>query len=122
MSLRHYRRGLLRGLTPEAADIIRAGNIPDEGAFEYCHIPDKLYERHFQLFNDLDRICGVAGDDFEVEEIEIERLACVSKTLKVYPRRDVHGKLDYELDDLLDRMWGICQRAQEQGLAVFLLL
>lgn len=122
MSLGRYRRGLLRGLTPEADETIRQGEVPEEGTFEFCRVPDHLFEKHFALFNDLDRLCGVAGNDFEVEEVEIERLGRVCRTLKVYPRRDASGRLDYELDDLLDRMWGLCERAKKAELSVYFLL
>lgn len=122
MMLSRYRRGLLRPLSDLTADELREGDLSDPADVEHYKIEDAQYEKYFQLFNDLDRICGVAGEDFGVEEIEIERLDCVCKTLKTYNRRSSDGKLDVVLDTLLDRLWGICVRAKDAGQSVFFVL
>lgn len=115
MRLTEIRRAIVRPLTEAAAEAIREGDLPTEGIETY-RIPETTYAKYFQLFNDLHRICGVAADDFEVEEVEPERLTLLLQTLKTYPRRDTAGKLDTTLDDLLDHLFGICWRAQSTGV------
>lgn len=117
-----YRRALVRAVDDSAADQIRADEWPGDERVELFRISDDVYSTYFQLFNDLDRLCGVGGDDFSVEEIEPDRLGCVSKVAKTYPRRDASGQLDATLDDLLDRLWSMCERTRSQGGGVFLIL
>jgi hypothetical protein len=122
MSPGEYRRALVRAKDDAAADEIRADVWPGDDRVEIYRISDEVYEKYFQLFNDLERLCGVGGDDFTTEEIEADRLENVSKTAKTYPRRDTHGKLDVTLDELLDRLWGMCERTRTKGGGVFLIL
>lgn len=122
MSLAQLRRALVRPVDEVAADLLRRDELPAPEKMEIYRISPELFERHFQLFNDLHRICGVAGDDFTIEEIEPERLGNVLKMLKTYPRRDTSGRLDVQLDELLDRLWGMAWRANEAKLPVFAVL
>lgn len=117
MSLQKYRRALIRPLDELTEDVVREGDVPEPGDLEVCRIPDELYERHFALFNDLDRVCGVGGDDHTVEEVEVDRLDRLIGVLRTYPCRD-----DPALADLLDRMWGLCDRARRAGRSVFFVL
>jgi hypothetical protein len=52
-----------------------------------------------------------------VEEVELDRLPCVIKTLKAYPR-----DRDMVLDEMLDYLWGICIRAEKAGTPVFFVM
>lgn len=117
MNLIAYRRGWLRPKNEVALEQLRRGDAPEVADVEFYGIDENAYERHFQVFNDLHRICGVGGDDFTADEVEPERLPCVIKTLKTYPHAG-----DRELEDMLDRMWGLCYRAEREGMSVFLVL
>ena len=117
MTLQRYRRGLIRPLTEVAEEVLREGALPHPEDVEVYRLPEGFFERHFALFNDLNRICGVAADDFTVEEVEPERLGRVITLLRTYPHRG-----DRELEDVLERMWGLCWRAKEAGRSVFLVL
>lgn len=117
MSLQIYRRALIRPLDELTEDVLRDGDLPEPDAVEVYRIPDGMYERHFALFNDLDRTCGVGGDDHTVEEVEVDRLDRLIRTLRTYPCRE-----DRELEDMLDRMWGLCHRAKAAGRSVFFVL
>lgn len=121
-TLASLRRAVVRPLGESAAGRLRLEELPPADQVEVYRIPEVAFEKHFALFNDLHRVCGVAGDDFTVEEIEPERLENVLKMLKTYPRRDSAGKLDTGLDDLLDRLWGLCWRANQAGMPVFAVL
>lgn len=123
MSLEKYRRGLVRPLAERVVEQVRRGDEPDPADVEHYAISDHDFEKYFQLFNDLERTCGVGGDDYTVDEVEPdERLARVLVALKTYNRRDPSGKLDARLDDLLDRLWGLCWRAKQSELPVFFVL
>lgn len=115
MRLQEIRRAIVRPMTEVAMEMLREGRLPEEGV-EVCSISEAAYQKHFQLFNDLHRVCGIAENDFEVEEIEPERLPLVMTTLKTYPRRDASGRLDVPLDELLDGLYGICWRGREMGV------
>lgn len=112
-----YRRGWLRPKNEVTLEQLRRGEAPELDDVEFYGIDEDLYERHFQLFNDLHRVCGVGGDDFTADEIEPERLPCVIRTLKTYPCAN-----DRELEEMLDRMWGLCYRAEKAGVSAFLVL
>lgn len=117
MSLQRYRRGLLRALNEVAEEMVREGDLPGPEEVEWYRLPEGFFERHFALFNDLDRVCGVGADDHTVEEVEPERLERVILTLRGYVCRE-----DRELEEVLDRMWGLCWRAKQAGRSVFFVL
>jgi hypothetical protein len=117
MSLQRLRRGLVRPLNAAALEALREGDLPDAMDIELHRIDEGDFQRHFQIFNDLERVCGINCDDFGVEEIEIERLPGVIRLLRACPAAG-----DQELGDLLDRMWGLCHRAELAGMPVFLVL
>jgi hypothetical protein len=115
--LESIRRALVRPTSPAALEALRRGELPEGREMEVYRISEELYETYFQVFNDLERVCGIAGDDFEVEEVEEDRLPCLCRTLKTYSRSK-----DVVLDEFIDRMWGLCFRAEQAGVAVFFVL
>lgn len=117
MRLGSVRRALVRPKSSAAVQLLRRGDLPAEEDLEVYRIPPDTYETYFHVFNDLDRTCGIAGDDFETEEVEDDRMPCLLKTLKTYSRSN-----DKVLDEMIDRMWGLCYRADKEKMPVFFVL
>ncbi len=117
MKLSHYRRAILRPLTLNALVIVQSGDLPELTLLELYRIPDELFQTHFHLFNDLDRICGIATEDHHVEEVEPDRLPLVIRTLRAYPCAN-----DRDLEDMIDRLWGLCHRGLDSDRPVFFVL
>ncbi len=111
-----FRRAWIGPKSLAAFEQILDGEIPEPDELFVLLIPEDRYESQiFPLLNDMERVCGVAGADFAVEEIEQARLGNVIEFLKSYPTVS-GGNVDPWLADWLDRAWGMCWVALQGGL------
>ncbi len=114
-----YRRAVVRPLSEAALSALRDDRAAEPGQVEVLKIADDLFARHFEVFNDLDRLCGIGGDDHCCEEVEPERLENMVEMLKAYPKP---GPRDRKLEGFVDHLRGMGYQAIKAGMPVFFVL